>query len=46
MNKMRRSKLANVIKDETLAVELTADASAAVEVEVDEKKIKIGVRKK
>lgn len=38
--------LANVIKDETLAVEIAADKSAAVEVEVDEKKIKIGINKK
>ena len=38
--------LANVIKDETLAVEIAADTSANVEAEVDEKKIKIGVMKK
>jgi len=38
--------LANVIKDETLAVEIVTDKSATVEVEVDEKKIKIGVSKK
>lgn len=38
--------LSNVIKDETLAVEIAADTSANVEAEVDEKKIKIGVMKK
>lgn len=38
--------LSNVIKDETLAVEIAADTSASVEAEVDEKKIKIGVMKK
>ncbi|MBP5448718.1 MAG: class I tRNA ligase family protein, partial [Spirochaetales bacterium] len=38
--------LANVIKDETLAVEIAADTSATVEAEVDEKKIKIGINKK
>ena len=37
--------LANVIKDETLAVEIAADSSANVEAEVDEKKIKIGIKK-